>query len=242
MSTEAAVQKPSPELALWEQYEQEPTDGHRNAILEFYWDYLIAAVARWLPRQPDSVPGALSHVAERILKIAIPARSLHKDIKPRVYMLCHAALAIKQALREELPDSYYLRAKHRLVTDSASRLSQKLMRRPTDSETAESLGWSENQVIAARLPVRSPQTIEIDGDEVDFLETLSYDEPEEKNTKEISCPDFRLSERQRRVLMLKYVDGCTQKQIAADMGRSIPWVENILYGTRRSLRKHIEAN
>jgi RNA polymerase sigma-B factor len=122
---------------------------------------------------------------------------------------------------------------------AVDQLPQQLGRSPTVAELAEHLGATEEEVLEAIEVARTraapslDQPAGEDGDAVlgDFLEDRS---PREEPENLLVLPELveRLPGRERRIVLLRYVDDLTQDEIAERMGMSQMHVSRLL---RRAL-------
>ena len=108
------------------------------------------------------------------------------------------------------------------------RLSAKLSREPTNAEIAKELGRTENEVVNALDSIADPislyEPIYTDnGDSVYVLDQIKDD----KNTDDqwldeiaISQAIGKLSERERRILSLRFYNGRTQTEVSDEIGIS----------------------
>ncbi len=124
---------------------------------------------------------------------------------------------------------------------AVDQLPQQLGHSPTVAELAAHLNTSEEEVLEAIEVARTRSAPSLDqpagedGDAVlgDFLEDRSSPEPEELENL-LVLPELvgRLPERERRIVVLRYVDDLTQDEIAERMGMSQMHVSRLL---RRAL-------
>jgi len=123
-------------------------------------------------------------------------------------------------------------------------LTVQLSRSPTIAELAEAAGVEEEQVLEALESSRAYSSVSLssggmgdeDGD-LDPLETIGTEEHEYAVSEDRAVlePGFKvLDERERRIIQLRFFEGLTQSQIAAQIGISQMHVSRLI---RRALEK-----
>ena len=125
-------------------------------------------------------------------------------------------------------------------------LSHDLGRPPTITEMAESIGVTEEAVLEALEAGKSYNLTSIDAQdrkEGTILDRLGdvdagFDGAEDRLALAISLAD--LSERQRTILNLRFVDGLTQTEIADRVGVSQMHVSRLLADSLAALRRAFE--
>jgi RNA polymerase sigma-B factor len=133
------------------------------------------------------------------------------------------------------------------VTRARAELTQDLGRAPTVAETAELLGRSEEDVLAA-LDCASAYTAESFetpvGDELTLGDTLGGSDA---NLDDVEMHESlrplldRLPAREQRILQLRFYGNHTQSQIAAELGISQMHVSRLLARTLAQLRAELLA-
>jgi RNA polymerase sigma-B factor len=122
------------------------------------------------------------------------------------------------------------------------RLTVELERSPTIPELAKAAGTTEEEVLEALESGQAYATISLSGpsageDELDPLESLGELEHEYEVSEDraVLAPGLDvLDERERRIVYLRFWEGLTQSQIAAQVGISQMHVSRLI---RRSLEK-----
>jgi RNA polymerase sigma-B factor len=124
-------------------------------------------------------------------------------------------------------------------------LTVQLSRSPTIAEIAKEAGVEEEQVLEALESARAYSTVSLssgggggdeDGD-LDPLETIGTEEHQYAVSEDRAVlePGFKvLDERERRIIQLRFFEGLTQSQIAAQVGISQMHVSRLI---RRALEK-----
>ena len=156
------------------------------------------------------------------------------DISLDVKFSTYAVPMILGKIRRYLRDNNSIRVSRSLrdlaykALQARERLSAKLSREPTNAEIAKELGRTENEVVNALDSIADPislyEPIYTDnGDSVYVLDQIKDD----KNTDDqwldeiaISQAIGKLSERERRILSLRFYNGRTQTEVSDEIGIS----------------------
>lgn len=135
----------------------------------------------------------------------------------------------------------------RLAIGSASAtLTQELGRSPTVSELAEHLGTTEDDVLEGLESATAYSTLSLDATESieeerpPVLDSMGQEDEallSVENREALRPLLARLTERERRILMLRFFAGMTQSQIAAEVGISQMHVSRLLARTLTKLRE-----
>ncbi|HSV37341.1 MAG TPA: RNA polymerase sigma factor SigF [Nocardioidaceae bacterium] len=135
------------------------------------------------------------------------------------------------------------------ISKATSDLSQELGRSPTVSELAERIGVSDEEVLEGIESSNAYSTLSLDAPEgaedraSSVIETLGdYDEAlATVEDRESIRPLLELlDERSRRILGLRFFQGMTQSQIAAEVGISQMHVSRLLSRALETLREKLE--
>ena len=138
------------------------------------------------------------------------------------------------------------------VDEAITKLTGEFERPPTVAEIADSLGIGEDEVLEAFTAANARRTASLDApvssEEPDEGtlgaqvgdEELGYERVEAWVTLSEGIPS--LSERERTVLRLRFVDDLTQSQIAERIGHSQMHVSRILRSALAQLRKELAEN
>lgn len=156
------------------------------------------------------------------------------DISLDVKFSTYAVPMILGEIRRYLRDNNSIRVSRSLrdlaykALQARERLSAKLSREPTNAEIAKELDRTENEVVNALDSIADPislyEPIYTDnGDSVYVLDQIKDD----KNTDDqwldeiaISQAIGKLSERERRILSLRFYNGRTQTEVSDEIGIS----------------------
>ena len=156
------------------------------------------------------------------------------DISLDVKFSTYAVPMILGEIRRYLRDNNSIRVSRSLrdlaykALQARERLSAKLSREPTNAEIAKELGRTENEVVNALDSIADPislyEPIYTDnGDSGYVLDQIKAD----KNTDDqwldeiaISQAIGKLSERERRILSLRFYNGRTQTEVSDEIGIS----------------------
>ena len=156
------------------------------------------------------------------------------DISLDVKFSTYAVPMILGEIRRYLRDKNSIRVSRSLrdlaykALQARERLSAKLSREPTNAEIAKELGRAESEVVNALDSIADPislyEPIYTDnGDSVYVLDQIK----DEKNTDDqwldeiaISQAIGKLSERERRILSLRFYNGRTQTEVSDEIGIS----------------------
>jgi len=131
-------------------------------------------------------------------------------------------------------------------------LTVQLSRSPTIPELAKAAGVEEEEVLEALESGRAYSTLSLsqgggneDGDEIDPLEMLGDIEHqyEVSEDRAVLAPGFKvLDERERAILHLRFFEGLTQSQIAAQVGISQMHVSRLIRRSLEKIRAEISAD
>jgi RNA polymerase sigma-B factor len=123
------------------------------------------------------------------------------------------------------------------VTREVDRLSTKLGRSPTIEDLAEATGTTPEQVLEALQGAQAYSTVPLDeplGEEGEPVARIGAEDPAFEAARGLSA----LSERERRILLLRFFAGLTQREIAERVGISQMHVSRLL---RRSLERMADS-
>ena len=130
-------------------------------------------------------------------------------------------------------------------------LTVQLGRSPTISELATAASVEEEEVLEALESGRAYSSLSLssglgggEDEEVDPLETIGVEEHayEVSEDRAVLAPGFRvLDDRERTILRLRFFDGLTQSQIAAQIGISQMHVSRLMRRSLEKIRQEIAA-
>jgi len=134
------------------------------------------------------------------------------------------------------------------LRDAEKELEQQLHRRPTPAEIATLLGVDEAQVRAAREASSSFHAVSLDVPmTTDHRPDVAVDDTDDPfaaldDSEWLGAALQDLTDRERTVLRLRFVESMTQSQIADHIGVSQMQVSRILRATLSRLRTRLEAS
>lgn len=128
-------------------------------------------------------------------------------------------------------------------------LTQELGRSPTVSEIAKAASATNEQVLDAIEAGQAYRTRSLDapapsGDEVSVESRLGADDPrliDSENRAELSPLLARLAPRERRILHMRFFEGRTQTEIAAELGISQMQVSRLLARSLAELKTSVRS-
>jgi RNA polymerase sigma-B factor len=131
------------------------------------------------------------------------------------------------------------------IAGATSELSQQLGRSPTVAELAHHLGTTEDEVFEGLESANAYSTVSLDAPESTadgptVAESLGAEDDsllEVENREALKPLLSQLSERERKIIMLRFFAGMTQSQIAAEVGISQMHVSRLLARTLSKLRR-----
>jgi RNA polymerase sigma-B factor len=141
-----------------------------------------------------------------------------------------------------------LKELHKSISDASENLSQRLGRSPSASEIAAELDLDVAEVTEGLLARGAYQALSTDSGAADdeigapLLETLGSDDPEYEHVESyvaIRPALAKLTERERRILVLRFFGSQTQTEIAKQLGISQMHVSRILASTLVKLRNEL---
>lgn len=141
-----------------------------------------------------------------------------------------------------------LKELHKSISDASEDLSQRLGRSPSPSEIAAELDLGVAEVTEGLLARGAYQALSTDSGAADdeigapMLETLGSEDPEYDHIESyvaIRPALAKLSERERRILVLRFFGSQTQTEIAKQLGISQMHVSRILSSTLAKLREEL---
>lgn len=133
------------------------------------------------------------------------------------------------------------------ITRATDDLVQRLGRSPRPSELAEFLGLPVSEVIDGLLARSAYAAVSIDsetGQASSLADRLGHDDPELARVDEsvtLRPALDRLSERERRILSLRFVSSMSQSEIAAEIGISQMHVSRLLAKALGTLRASLSV-
>jgi RNA polymerase sigma-B factor len=132
------------------------------------------------------------------------------------------------------------------IGTATATLTQDLGRSPTVSELAQQIGASEDEILEGLESASAYSTLSLDapdgldGDGPAVLSNLGKEDEamlDVENREALKPLLSRLTDRERRILMLRFFAGMTQSQIAGEVGISQMHVSRLLARTLAKLRE-----
>jgi len=223
----------------------------RDRLVEDFMP-LISSLARRYAGRGEQLED-LQQVAALGLVKAIDRFDLDREVDLVTYIFPTVVGELKRHFRDRV---WAVTVPRRLkeLYQQLSRLVEDLSalkgRSPTISELAAAADVTEEEVVEAleagrAFTARSLTTLHEgqDGD-VELIDLLEDEERgyEAADNRELLAAGLKsLDERERRILQLRFVEGLTQSQIAADVGVSQMHVSRLLRQTLEKLEREIES-
>jgi RNA polymerase sigma-B factor len=237
---------PNPhDTALLRRYHEQGDLAARDELIEQYMS-LVRSLARRYAYRGEQLDDLVQIGAIGLIK-AIDRFDMNRGVELTTYATPNIIGEIKRHFRDK---GWAVRVPRGLqelsvqLSRLVEQLTIQLSRSPTIAEIAKEAGVEEEQVLEALESGRAYSSVSLsagaigdeDGD-LDPLETIGtlehqYEVSEDRAMLE---PGFRvLDERERRILHLRFFEGLTQSQIAAQIGISQMHVSRLI---RRALEK-----
>jgi RNA polymerase sigma-B factor len=217
----------------------------RDRLVEEFMP-LVSSLARRYAGRGEQLED-LQQVAALGLVKAIERFDLDRDVDLVTYIFPTVVGELKRHFRDRVWSVTVprrLKELYQLVSRLVEDLTARNGRSPTIPELAEAAGVTEEEVVEAleagrAYTARSLTSIHDgqEGSDVELIDMLEDDEPgyEAAENRELLASGLQaLDERERRIVRLRFVEGLTQSQIAADVGVSQMHVSRLL---RRALEK-----
>jgi RNA polymerase sigma-B factor len=238
--------------SLLRAYREQGDLGARDRLVEDFMP-LVSSLARRYAGRGEQFED-LQQVASLGLVKAIDRFDLDREVELVTYVFPTVVGELKRHFRDRtwsvsVPRRLKELNHHvsRLLEDQTARLG----RSPTIPELAEAAGVTEEEVVeaieagraySARSLTSSPES---DGEsELELIDLLEVEErgfEEVENRELLASGIATLDERERRILRLRFVDGLTQSQIAAEIGVSQMHVSRLIRRALDTLGGEIEA-
>ena len=226
-----------------------PGDAGRDALrtqaIEWYLP-MAAHCARRYNGRGQPLPDLVQVAAIGLIK-AVDRYDPQRGVAFASYAIPTILGEIKRHFRD---NAWNIRIPRRLqeltlqLTGAAEDLAQVLHRSPTTAELAARLGVSQREVLAAQRSAYAYQPVSLERLQTEsqdsrLLDMLGAPDPgheaaERRATLRVVLA--RLSKREQRIIMMRFVAGMTQTQIAADIGVSQMQVSRLLNRALAQLR------
>ena len=231
--------------ALLRAYREEGDATARDRLIEDFLPLARSLARRYAGR------GELTDDLEQVAAVgvikAIDRFDLSRDVDVMSYVFPTVVGELKRHFRDRVWSVTVprrLKELHQLLARLLDELTARDGRSPTIPELAAAAGVSEEEVVEALEAGRAYTARSLththaaeDGSEVELIDLLEDEETgyaEAENRDLIASGLHALDDRERRILRLRFVDGLTQSQIAAEVGVSQMHVSRLL---RRALDK-----
>jgi RNA polymerase sigma-B factor len=237
---------PNPhDTALLRRYHEQGDLAARDELIEQYMS-LVRSLARRYAYRGEQLDDLVQIGAIGLIK-AIDRFDLNRGVELTTYATPNIIGEIKRHFRDKGWSVRVPRGLQELsvqLSRLVEQLTVQLGRSPTIAEIAKEAGVEEEQVLEALESGRAYSSVSLsagaigdeDGD-LDPLETIGSEEHmyEVSEDRAVLEPGFRvLDDRERRILHLRFFEGLTQSQIAAQIGISQMHVSRLI---RRALEK-----
>jgi RNA polymerase sigma-B factor len=190
----------------------------------------------------------------QVASLALVRAAERFDPERGIMFSTFAAASIVGELKRHFRDrGWAVRAPRRLqelfleIGTTVERLSQELGRAPTVPELAAAIGASEADVLEALEAGQSYRASSLDAPLVEgqtMAESLGSDDEgfsRVEHRSALSKAMESLSERDRTIVNLRFVEGLSQSQIAVQLGVSQMQVSRLLASCLRQLRSNMDA-
>ena len=240
-----------PDKALLRRYHLEGDRAARDELIERSMP-LVRSLARRYANRGEQLDDLVQIGAIGLIK-AIDRFDLDRGFELTTYATPNIIGEIKRHFRDKGWSVRVPRGLQELnvrLTRLVEQLTVELGRSPTIAELAQEAGVDEEQVLEALESGRAYTSVSLsggadeDGGELDPLEAIGSEEPAYAVSEDraLLAPGFRvLDERERSILHLRFFEGLTQSQIAAQVGISQMHVSRLIRRSLEKIRAEIEA-
>ena len=245
---------PNPhDTALLRRYHEQGDLAARDELIEQYMS-LVRSLARRDAYRGEQLDDLVQIGAIGLIK-AIDRFDMSRGVELTTYATPNIIGEIKRHFRDK---GWAVRVPRGLqelsvqLSKLVEQLTVHLSRSPTIAEIAKEAGVEEELVLEAIESGRAYSSVSLSagaiGDEdgeLDPLETIGTVEHEYEVSEDRAMlePGFRvLDERERRILHLRFFEGLTQSQIAAQIGISQMHVSRLIRRALEKIREEIAEN
>ena len=245
---------PNPhDTALLRRYHEQGDLAARDELIEQYMS-LVRSLARRYAYRGEQLDDLVQIGAIGLIK-AIDRFDMSRGVELTTYATPNIIGEIKRHFRDK---GWAVRVPRGLqelsvqLSKLVEQLTVHLSRSPTIAEIAKEAGVEEELVLEAIESGRAYSSVSLSagaiGDEegeLDPLETIGTLEHEYEVSEDRAMlePGFRvLDERERRILHLRFFEGLTQSQIAAQIGISQMHVSRLIRRALEKIREEIAEN
>jgi RNA polymerase sigma factor for flagellar operon FliA len=220
--------------ALWREYKANPTDELRNRLFERYMPLVESRAKRIITRLPDGVDIAdLISAGNFGLMSAIAAFDLERGVKFETFCMNRVQGAIIDELRAMDWVPRMVRTKTTRLNDAYKQLETHLGRKPIDTEVAEYMQISLDEVRQLLAESHDVNLTSLDkrrceGDsskdirEIDVIADSRSEDPTERMAKDDLIRSFTrgLSKTERLIIILYYYEDMTMREIGMTLDLS----------------------
>ncbi len=230
---------------LLRRYHEQGDLAAREQLIEQYMS-LVRSLARRYAYRGEQLDDLVQIGAIGLIK-AIDRFDIDRGVELTTYATPNIIGEIKRHFRDKGWSVRVPRGLQELSVQLSRLIEQltvRLARSPTIAEIAKEAGVEQEQVLEALESARAYSSVSLSGgggggddDDLDPLETIGTEEHQYAVSEDRAVlePGFRvLDERERKILHLRFFEGLTQSQIAAQVGISQMHVSRLI---RRSLEK-----
>jgi RNA polymerase sigma-B factor len=238
---------------LLRRYHEEGDLQAREQLIEQYMS-LVRSLARRYNYRGEQLDDLIQIGAIGLIK-AIDRFDVDRGVELTTYATPNIIGEIKRHFRDKGWSVRVPRGLQELnvqLSKLIEQLTVQLARSPTIPELAKAAGVEEEQVLEALESGRAYSALSLsqgssseDGEEIDPLEMLGEIEHqyEVSEDRAVLAPGFKaLDERERMILHLRFFEGLTQSQIAAQVGISQMHVSRLIRRALEKIRAEIAAD
>ncbi|HKU59158.1 MAG TPA: SigB/SigF/SigG family RNA polymerase sigma factor [Gaiellaceae bacterium] len=238
---------------LLRRYHEDGDLQAREQLIEQYMS-LVRSLARRYSYRGEQLDDLVQIGAIGLIK-AIDRFDLNRGVELTTYATPNIIGEIKRHFRDRGWSVRVPRGLQELnvqLSKLIETLTVQLARSPTVPELAKAAGVEEEEVLEALESGRAYSSLSLsqgggneDGDEIDPLEMLGDIEHqyEVSEDRAVLAPGFKaLDDRERMILHLRFFEGLTQSQIAAQIGISQMHVSRLIRRALEKIREEIAAD
>ena len=236
---------------LLRRYHEQGDLQAREQLIEQYMS-LVRSLARRYSYRGEQLDDLIQIGAIGLIK-AIDRFDLDRGVELTTYATPNIIGEIKRHFRDRGWSVRVPRGLQELnvqLSKLIEQLTVQLSRSPTIPELAKAAGVEEEQVLEALESGRAYSSLSQgssseDGEEIDPLELLGEIEHqyEVSEDRAVLAPGFKaLDDRERTILHLRFFEGLTQSQIAAQVGISQMHVSRLIRRALEKIRAEIAAD
>lgn len=157
----------------------------------------------------------------------------------RRYLRDNNAIRVSRSLRDTAYKAIYARENY----------TKKHLKEPTINEIAEEIGVSQEEIVYAMDAIQSPVSLydpvyTEGGDALYVMDQISDKKNKEENwVEEISLKEAmkRLDEREKHIIEMRFYEGKTQMEVAAEIGISQAQVSRLEKNALKNMRNYLRV-